>query len=116
MSLALRRRRALRQHATDAEQALWRLLRSRQLGGFKFRRQHPAGRFILDFYCAELRLAIELDGGQHYEVEGLRYDEMRTAILRKRGIVVIRFQTDLVLREPVLVLEQIARELGIEVP
>jgi very-short-patch-repair endonuclease len=55
--------RELRRNQTDAEQLLWGLLRDRRFAGKKFRRQHPVGRYILDFYCHELKLAIELDGG-----------------------------------------------------
>src|SRR5215470_4883825 len=57
--------RDLRQHMTDAEQCLWQCLRGKQLDGFRFRRQHPIARFVLDFYCPTARLAIEIDGGQH---------------------------------------------------
>jgi very-short-patch-repair endonuclease len=59
--------------------------------GLKFRRQHPVGPYIIDFYCAELRLAIELDGGQHFTVEGLAYDRRRTGYLAARGVRVFRF-------------------------
>jgi very-short-patch-repair endonuclease len=55
----------LRKNSTDAERALWRVLRSRQLGGHKFRRQQPLGSFIVDFVCLEARLIVEIDGGQH---------------------------------------------------
>jgi len=67
MDTPLARRRQLRRSSTDAEAFLWYHLRSRRLAGFKFRRQHPYGPFILDFFCAERNLAIELDGGQHFE-------------------------------------------------
>ena len=60
--------RKLRKEATDAEQFMWRLLRNRRFYGFKFRRQHSAGKYALDFYCHEARLGVELDGGQHNEV------------------------------------------------
>ena len=59
------RARELRQEATPAEQILWDALRAGRLDGHKFRRQHPVGRFILDFYCAKIRLCIELDGEAH---------------------------------------------------
>ena len=59
----LERARALRREATDAERFLWSLLRNRQFLGLKFRRQHPLGGYIVDFYCHEARLGIELDGG-----------------------------------------------------
>ncbi|MCL6613063.1 MAG: endonuclease domain-containing protein [Firmicutes bacterium] len=61
----MQRCRELRQTATDAEELLWGLIRDRQLCGAKFRRQHPGGPFVLDFYCHEAKLAVELDGGVH---------------------------------------------------
>jgi len=112
MNVSLARRRALRQASTDAEIALWAHLRAKRFAGFKFRRQHPFGPYILDFYCARQALAIELDGGQHYEPERQAYDERRTALLRRAGVEVLRFQTDLIFREPTAVLEVIARALG----
>jgi very-short-patch-repair endonuclease len=86
MDKALARRRALRGRATDAERLLWRLLRTRQFAGLKFRRQHPVGPYIVDLYCADRRLAVELDGGQHFTVEGLSNDGRRIEYLAARGI------------------------------
>ncbi len=77
--------RALRGEMTDAEQLLWQCLRRKQLGGSRFRRQHPVGRFVLDFYCCEARLAVELDGGQHNEVDVRAQDNERTECLRPKG-------------------------------
>ena len=59
------RARSLRKNMTDVERLLWQLLRDRQLGGYKFRRQHPIGPFFVDFVCLEKELVIEVDGGQH---------------------------------------------------
>jgi very-short-patch-repair endonuclease len=87
----LRAARELRRKATDAEKYLWSLLRNRQLAGYKFRRQHPLGRFVLDFYCHEAKLCVELDGGQHAEPAQADYDRERTAWLNQEGIRVIRF-------------------------
>ena len=72
-------RRELRREATEAESALWALLRGRQLVGFKFRRQYSCGSYILDFFCPARRLAIELDGGQHFDPKAEVYDQRRTA-------------------------------------
>ena len=84
------RERQLRRASTDAERALWRLLRSRQLEGYKFRRQHAVGSYILDFYCPESRLAVEVDGSQHFTADGLADDAARAAYLRSAGIEVMR--------------------------
>ncbi len=73
---------------TDAEAKLWYHLRDRRLGGFKFVRQVPIGRYIADFACREADLIIELDGGQHADSE---YDEERTRVLGEHGYAVIRF-------------------------
>ena len=83
--------RTLRKNMTDAEQLMWRCLRQKQLGGFRFRRQHPFERFVLDFYCCEAKLAVELDGGQHNEPETIVRDMERTVFLEQHGIQVIRF-------------------------
>ncbi|MDP8211812.1 MAG: endonuclease domain-containing protein [Candidatus Zapsychrus exili] len=83
--------RSLRKNQTDTEQKLWFLLRSRRLNGIKFRRQHPVDNYILDFYCPKYKLCIESDGGQHYEDEEIKKDKIRTKVLSKYGIKVIRF-------------------------
>ena len=83
--------RKLRREQIDPEQLLWQLLRDRRLTGYKFRRQHPIKPYILDFYCHEVRLAIELDGGQHNAPEERARDERRTLFLNTQGIRVLRF-------------------------
>jgi very-short-patch-repair endonuclease len=112
MDISLARRRRLRREGTDAEAALWRFLRGRRLGGYKFRRQHPLGPFILDFFCSAQRLAVEIDGGQHFEPRLQSYDRRRTEYLASRGVTVIRFRCDRVLREMEAVLTAIAFALG----
>ncbi len=84
----LARARELRQPQTPAERRLWAKLRDQQIG-LKFRRQHSIGRFIVDFYCPECRLAIEIDGETH--AEQTEYDAARTAWLAEQGYRVIRF-------------------------
>src|SRR5262245_40922478 len=106
------RRRALRQASSDAETALWYHLRDRRLAGVKFRRQHMWGPFILDFFCVDERLAVELDGGQHFDVAAQAYDARRTEFLRRQGIRVLRFSNDQIFKERRAVLEQIGRALG----
>lgn len=100
----------LRKKMTDAEQALWRILRSRQISGLKFRRQHPFGDYILDFVCLESRLVIEVDGGQH--VKQTEYDQVRTQRLQKAGFHVLRFWNNEVLQEIESVKEKIWMTVG----
>ncbi len=80
--------RYLRKAGTDAEKILWGELRNENLG-VKFRRQHPIGRFILDFYAPKIRLAIELDGKQHKEMRD--YDKLRAKYLKSKKITLLRF-------------------------
>ena len=77
------RARALRKNLTDAEKLLWRHLRDRQLDGCKFRRQHPIGKFIVDFVCVEKKLVFEVDGGQH--ATKVEADLQRSEYLRRKG-------------------------------
>jgi very-short-patch-repair endonuclease len=84
------RARRLRGNMTDAEARLWRALRRGQLNGLQFRRQHPIGPLTLDFFCPTLRLAIEIDGGQH-AVQQKRADERRTQWLSEKNIAVVRY-------------------------
>ncbi len=99
--------RKLRQSATDAEKLMWQLLRGRQINNAKFRRQHPIGQYVLDFYCHDLKLAIELDGSQHNETEQKRYDDKRTDCLEQQGIRILRFWNNQVLQETEAVLEAV---------
>jgi very-short-patch-repair endonuclease len=103
----LRNARELRSTLTDAENLLWLLLRDRRFCGCKFRRQHPVGGYILDFYCHEAKLAIELDGGGHAGDEQVAYDEVRTKVIEGAGITVLRFWNSEVLRNIEVVLESI---------
>lgn len=79
--------------------------------GFKFRRQHPIGPYIVDFYCRKAQLAIEIDGGQHNQDDQLLYEQRRTAYLEEQGIKVLRFWNHDVLRETETVLEVIRQVL-----
>src|SRR5690606_38192668 len=100
------------------ENLMWALLRDRRLAGAKFRRQHPVAigekRYILDFYCAEAKLAVELDGGQHAERK--RYDDARDSALEQTGIEVIRFWDSEVLQQTEPVLERIWSKLMERMP
>jgi very-short-patch-repair endonuclease len=107
----LKRCRELRASQTPAEARLWTCLRNRQLFEAKFRRQYSIGKFILDFYCHEAKLAIELDGGGHTEPEQAEYDKRRNEILEAEGIRVLRFWNTDVLDNLEGVIEAIAVEL-----
>ncbi len=95
--LSTKRARELRKRPTEAESLLWRHLRHRQLNGRRFRRQHPIGRYIVDFACFERRLVVELDGGQHAGQKAS--DAIRTDWLKERGYRVLRFWNNQVMRE-----------------
>jgi very-short-patch-repair endonuclease len=105
------RSRELRKNATDAENKLWSRLRDRQLCNFKFRRQHTIGSYIVDFYCHEAMLVVELDGGQHAEAFQSDYDAERSLVLESKGIKVLRFWNNDVMRNIEGILEEILSAL-----
>ena len=86
------RRRELRRNLTPAEATLWKYLKNSQLAGKKFRRQHSIGPFFVDFYCAEMRLAIELDGAGHMSEFGAERDGERTEFLKRFKVRVLRIE------------------------
>lgn len=88
------RARALRVRQTDSEGRLWGVLRNRGLGGWKWKRQVPRGPFIVDFYCADALLVVELDGSQHQEPAAVAYDLRRTAFLEAEGLQVLRLPSN----------------------
>ncbi|GAB3887450.1 endonuclease domain-containing protein [Spirosoma agri] len=90
-------RRELRQNQTQAEDVLWEELRGRRLADTKFRRQHSLGYFIVDFYCAEYKLVIEVDGAVHNTLEAHIKDAEREAVLCDLGLTILRFTNDDVL-------------------
>lgn len=96
----------LRKYQTPAEEKLWLLLRQKP-GGYKFRRQHPLGFFILDFYCHAAKLAIEIDGDVHQLEKVENNDEEREQTIRKMGVDVIRFTNEQVLNEAHKVVKEI---------
>ncbi len=83
--------KAMRSNATDAENIIWQLLRAKQFMNLKFRRQHVIAPYIVDFYCHELSLVIELDGSQHGTDDGKEYDAERTKFLEALGLSVVRY-------------------------
>jgi len=108
-SKAVLRAKELRKNLTDAEKRLWYLFRDRRFLGYKFRRQHPVGNYIVDFICIEEFLIIEIDGGQHLEKQN--EDAKRTQFLKAQGYRVLRFWNDEVLVRTDSVLEVIAQVL-----
>ena len=105
-------RRALRSNLTTAEAVLWNHLKNSQLNNRKFRRQHSIGEFILDFYCPQEKLAVELDGAGHFTVSGNLHDAVRTEYLNSVGIRVVRFENKLMWSALDSVLESIARNFS----
>lgn len=101
--------RVLRANMTDAETELWKHVRRKQLLGYKFRRQHPIGPYIVDFVCLPQSLVIEIDGGQHADSE---YDRFRKQGLARRGFRILRFWNNEVLGNIEGVCEMILRHLG----
>jgi very-short-patch-repair endonuclease len=103
--------RELRKQMTDAEQALWRRVRRKQILGIQFYRQKPLLSFVVDFYCPVAKLVVELDGSQHHEPEHQARDRERDARLDALGLRVLRFDNRQVLCEMDAVLETICREV-----
>lgn len=105
-ALTQRRATSLRHSLTDSEQALWRLLRRRQINGLRFRRQVPIGPYIADFACLEISVVIEVDGSQHIDSE---HDRVRDQYLKAQGFRLLRFWSNDVLRDTQSVAEAIYR-------
>jgi very-short-patch-repair endonuclease len=101
--------KAMRQNLTPPEARLWQALRRRGLEGLRFRRQHPIGPFILDFYCASAKLAVEVDGSVHTLGENPSRDDSRTLWLERRGVTVLRIEARYVRDKLDAVLTEISR-------
>ena len=101
-------RKKLRNKGTSAEAELWKHISHRKLAGRKFRRQHSIGYFILDFYCPSEKLAIELDGEDHYWQEGIDKDLRKQLYLQEHGISTLRFENKLVFHDIEYVLKKIS--------
>ena len=104
--------RELRQNMTEAETFLWLRLRKRQLKDCRFYRQRIICNYIVDFYCPDARMVIEIDGGQHYEEKGMKKDAERDRHLADLGLTVIRFSAREVFENPEGVLEKIYSHLS----
>ncbi len=101
--------RKLRRSSTDVERKLWHRIRDKQVEGFRFRRQRPIEKYIVDFICLEARLIVELDGGQH--AENVAHDQKRSAFLHERGYRVLRFWNSEVIENIEGVLERLREVL-----
>lgn len=106
------KRQQLRRNMTKAEFRLWQKLKGKQLEGVKFRSQYGVGRFVVDFYCTELKLAIEIDGESHFQDGVQEYDQERQAFIELLGIRFLRFTNDDVYRNLEGVLERIIQKIG----
>ena len=104
-------RQNLRNNMPPAERILWGKLKGKQLGGFKFRRQHSIDEFILDFYCPKARLAIEIDGDSHFESENAKNDSERTRKIELQGPKILRFTNTEIYESLEGVLDQILKHL-----
>ena len=110
--MLLQRARTLRREPTEAERRFWGLVRNRRLGGLKFRRQVPVGPYIADFFCAECRLIVELDGSQHADRGDA--DRRRTRYLESKGYFVLRFWNADLRKNPAGVRAGILAAAGLE--
>ena len=106
------RARQLRQDSSIPERVLWSMLRDRRLAGLKFRRQHPIGPFVVDFFCEQAQIVIELDGESH--VGRADEDQRRSVWVQSQGLQVLRIMIDDLQQSPDAVAQEIARAAGIE--
>ncbi len=101
--------KSMRHSSTNAEQLMWQLLRAKRFMNLKFRRQHVIEPYIVDFYCHEIGLVIELDGSQHGTDDAIEYDAERTKFLEALGLRVVRYWNNEVLRRTDVVLEDLSQ-------
>jgi len=102
-------RACLRNKSASAEAVLWNLLKSRNLKGRKFRRQHSIDKYIVDFYCPSEKLIIELDGNQHGDYNKIEKDIIRDKYLEKPGLKILRFENRFVFQDPEYLLNEIIK-------
>ena len=108
--------RLLRNNMTDAEQILWDKLKNRNVFKARFRRQHPIGIFIVDFYCHEYKLAIEIDGEIHLKKEVNEYDDGRSYDIEKLGIKILRFTNNEVFTDLEKIIKEILKTIAVLEP
>lgn len=109
-------RRKLRKNATPFEKLFWYQVRNRQFNNLKFRRQHTIGNYIVDFYCAELKLIIEVDGDSHSRFQTIIYDTVRSEYFVSLGYTIIRYQNRDIRNNIQGVLYNLTNQLGINPP
>jgi very-short-patch-repair endonuclease len=107
-------RTTLRKNLTSAEASLWNILKHRQVSGYKFRRQHSIGNYIVDFCCPQEMLIIELDGNIHGEYHQIEKDELRDNYLKNLGFTVLRFENKHAFQDPEFVINEIRKCLSEE--
>jgi very-short-patch-repair endonuclease len=105
------RSQQLREDMTAAERFLWSKIRMKQLNGYWFYRQKPVGEYVADFYCPKAKLVVEVDGGQHFSKEIIKYDRVRNEYMASMGLRVLRFTNTEVLQNIEGVIEVIERNI-----
>jgi very-short-patch-repair endonuclease len=110
------KRKNLRKNQTDSERKLWFKLRNKRFFGYKFFRQYGIGHYITDFYCPELKLVIEVDGGQHFSEKGIEYDQQRENCFKSMSIKTIRFSNLDILKNMKGVLKRIEEAANPKLP
>jgi len=108
--------RLLRNNMTEAEKIVWDKLKNRNVFKARFRRQHPIGIFIVDFYCHEFKLAIEIDGEIHLKNEVIEYDDGRSHDIEKFGIKILRFTNNEVFSDLKKIIEEIHKTIAVFEP
>ena len=108
--------RHLRKNMTEAERLFWSKVRGKQLNGVQFYRQKTIGEYIVDFFCPQAKLVIEIDGGQHYQEDGHEKDMLRDDYLQAQGLKVLRFSNREVLENIHAVLETVCGEIPLDPP
>ena len=105
------KRRKLRQSQTHSEELLWKFLRNRQMLGYKFKRQYSVDQYVIDFYCSEVKLAVELDGASHNSPKRKEYDNKRQKKLEAFGIKFVRISDDELFGNPNKAFEKIEKTI-----
>ncbi len=107
----LEKRRILRANATEAEKQIWAQLRKRNIKDYKFRRQYSIGPYIVDFYCPQAKLAVEIDGSVHSSEDAIEYDRARDEFIKSIGIQVLRFTNNEVDNNPKKIIDKIIKAI-----